>query len=263
MARSGRRPSSGGARRGSSAKRSAPRGAAPKRTPKAATSRDGLATRNAPGRDRADAPRRDDPTVVSEEARVLRLGAVPGTTPGRWIDTWKRRMPHVPLELVPLSFAAQHPPLADGTVDLALVREPFPRDGMHAIPLYEEVPVVIAPVDSPLLAVDELDPGDLAGEVLLRTREDVLGPLELPAEPASIPELATVADAVETVATGVEILVAPMSLARLHHRKDVGHRPLRGGPVSTVLLAWPADRTTADVETFIGIVRGRTENSSR
>ncbi|WP_424937660.1 MULTISPECIES: LysR substrate-binding domain-containing protein [Bacteria] len=201
--------------------------------------------------------------MTPEEARVLRLGAVPGTTPGRWIDIWKRRMPHVDLELVPLPFAAQHAPLAEGTVDLALVRDPFPRDGMHAIPLYEEVPVVIAPIDSHLLAADELEPGDLAGEVLLRTREDVLGPLELPATPASIPALATVADAVETVAAGVGILVAPMSLARLHHRKDVGHRPLRSGPASAVLLAWPSDRTTPDVEAFIGIVRGRTENSSR
>jgi hypothetical protein len=54
-----------------------------------------------------------------------------------------------------------------------------------------------------------------------------------------------------------------MSLARLHHRKDVEYRPLRGGAASTVALAWVAARTTPEVEAFVGIVRGRTANSSR
>ena len=55
----------------------------------------------------------------------------------------------------------------------------------------------------------------------------------------------------------------PMSLARLHQRKDAGYRPLLDAPTSSVGLAWLRDRTTEDVETFIGIVRGRTVNSSR
>jgi DNA-binding transcriptional LysR family regulator len=73
----------------------------------------------------------------------------------------------------------------------------------------------------------------------------------------------TTADAVATVAAGVGIAVMPMSLARLHHRKDVTYRVLRGGPVSSIALAWDADRTTPLVDTFVGIVRGRTVNSSR
>jgi hypothetical protein len=54
-----------------------------------------------------------------------------------------------------------------------------------------------------------------------------------------------------------------MSLARLHHRKDVVHRPFDGGPTAPVGLVWPIDRTTDLVEEMIGIVRGRTVNSSR
>jgi DNA-binding transcriptional LysR family regulator len=72
-----------------------------------------------------------------------------------------------------------------------------------------------------------------------------------------------VADAIATAATGTGIVIVPMSLARLHHRKDADHRPLVDGPVSTVALAWRRENTTPDVETFIGIVRGRTSNSSR
>jgi DNA-binding transcriptional LysR family regulator len=65
------------------------------------------------------------------------------------------------------------------------------------------------------------------------------------------------------VAAGVGIVVVPMSLARLHHRKDAEHRTLTDGPSSTVALVWPADDPSALVDAFIGIVRGRTANSSR
>ncbi len=69
--------------------------------------------------------------------------------------------------------------------------------------------------------------------------------------------------AIATVAAGVGIVIVPMSLARLHRRKDTAYRPLRDAPVSTVALAWPTERTTPAVEAFVGIVRGRTPNSSR
>ncbi|MDR6867203.1 DNA-binding transcriptional LysR family regulator [Microbacterium resistens] len=183
--------------------------------------------------------------------------------PGRWIDTWKRRMPEVGLVLTEIAYATQRAALDADEIDIALVREPFDRAGMHAIPLYTEVTVVVAAADSHLMAADELDAEDLAGEVLLQTVEDVLGTLDLPATPAAIAPIETLKDAVATVAAGTGILILPMSLARLHHRKDVDYRPLRGGPTSPVLLAWPEDRTTTDVEAFIGIVRGRTANSSR
>ncbi|MGN8026753.1 LysR family substrate-binding domain-containing protein [Microbacterium sp. 22242] len=205
----------------------------------------------------------DAPAGVAEAPRTLRLGTVPGTTPGRWIDAWQDRMPHVALALVPISFAAQRSALTEERADLALVRAPFDGEGMHTIPLYEERPVVIVSTESHLLAADELTPSDLEGETLLTSAEDVLGDLALPTAPSRIPPLDTIADAIATVATGVGIVVAPMSLARLHHRKDVEYRILRDAPVSPVLLAWPADATTPDIEAFVGIVRGRTANSSR
>jgi hypothetical protein len=199
-----------------------------------------------------------------EEPRTFRLGAVAGATPGKWIDRWRERMPHVALELVPLEFADRSDALHAGRVDAALVRLPVDARDLHVIRLYDEVPVVVVPVDSALTAVDELDPADLAGETLIIPRDDVLG---APAVPGTVaprfdpPE--TTADAIATVAAGVGIVIVPMSVARLHHRRDVTYRPLRGGPDSTVALAWHADRTTADVDAFVGIVRGRTSNSSR
>ncbi|CAH0200909.1 MULTISPECIES: LysR substrate-binding domain-containing protein [unclassified Microbacterium] len=198
----------------------------------------------------------------SSQPRAFRLGAVPGATPGKWIDTWKQRMPRVPLELVPIEVATQRAALED--LDAALVRRPIDDpDELHVIPLYEEVPVVVASAESHLMAADELTAEDLAGEVLITPLDDVLGPLGLPTIAPNFPALETTTDAIATVATGVGIVIVPMSLARLHQRKDADYRPLRDAPTSSVALAWLRDHTTEDVETFIGIVRGRTANSSR
>lgn len=196
------------------------------------------------------------------QPRTFRLGAVPGATPGKWIDTWKQRMPRVSLELVPIEAASQRAALEG--LDAALVRRPVDDpDELHVIPLYEEVTVVVASAESHLMAADELTADDLAGEVLITPADDVLGPLGLPTAEPKFPQLPTTADAVATAASGVGIVVVPMSLARLHQRKDAGYRPLLDAPTSSVGLAWLRDRTTEDVETFIGIVRGRTANSSR
>lgn len=203
------------------------------------------------------------PVSVDEEPRTLRLGMVAGATPGKWIDAWQERMPHVPVEVVPLEIATQREALLADQVDLALVRLPIVRDELSAIALYDEMAVVFCSADSALTAADELDASDLEGEVLI-VPQDAVYDLEIPGTvaPAFDPPVDT-ADAVATVAAGVGILILPLSLARLHHRKDATHRPLRGAPTSSVALAWKTARTTADVEAFIGIVRGRTANSSR
>jgi DNA-binding transcriptional LysR family regulator len=170
-------------------------------------------------------------------------------------------MPRAPLELVPVPFGDQRAAIA--SLDAALVRLPIERDGLHVIALYDEAAVVVVSADSDLTAADELDVSDLDGEALITPADDVLH-FTAPGTTAPVfdpPE--TTEDAVATVAAGVGVLVVPMSLARLHHRKDVTYRPLRGGPVSTVALAWDADRTTDLVNAFVGIVRGRTANSSR
>ncbi|MCT9819142.1 substrate-binding domain-containing protein [Microbacterium sp. W1N] len=196
-------------------------------------------------------------------AGPFRLGAIAGATPGKWIDVWQQRMPRTPLELVPLEVADQRAALDDDIVDAALVRLPIDRDDLHVIALYDEVAVVVCAADSHLTAADELTLADLAGEVVITPADaaitvavpDAVAPRFTPPE--------TTADAIATAATGVGVVVVPMSLARLHHRKDTEWRPLADGPLSPVALVWPAERTTELVETFVGIVRGRSANSSR
>ena len=204
------------------------------------------------------------PAPEPEAPRTFRLGAVPGATPGRWVDRWSSRRPEVALELVPLEVAEQRTALDDGRVDAAIARRPIDDDGLHVIALYDEVPVVVMSSESDLTVVDELEASDLDGSVLIVPGDDVLGPFDLPATvPPRFETIETTADAIATVATGVGIAIVPMSLARLHHRRDVTYRPLVGGPVSSVVFAWRRDRDSADIPDFVGIIRGRTANSSR
>ncbi|MHC2998605.1 LysR family transcriptional regulator substrate-binding protein [Microbacterium sp. HJ5] len=228
------------------------------------TARGGASGGRAPARKPAAKPRPASaaPAEPAYEGPFV-LGAIPGATPGKWIDAWHERMPGIDLDLVPLAVPDQRAELLSGAVDAALVRLPIDRDGLHVIPLYDEVPVVVMGADSHLTAADELTLEDLTGEVVIAPGDDVLG-LRVPG--AVIPAFAPPADtaaAIATVAAGVGVVIVPMSLARLHHRKDVEHRPLKDGPMSTVALAWVAERTTVGVETFVGVVRGRTANSSR
>jgi DNA-binding transcriptional LysR family regulator len=191
------------------------------------------------------------------------LGAIPGATAGRWIDAWRERMPQTTLELHPIAVATQRAELLGGDLDAALIRLPIDAAGLHVIPLYDEIPVVVASAESHLTAADELDLDDLAGELVIVPQDDVLGLVVPGAAAASFAPPDDTEQAIATVAAGVGIVIIPMSLARLHRRKDTEYRPLRDGPTSAVALAWPADRTTPAVEAFVGIVRGRTPNSSR
>ena len=104
---------------------------------------------------------------------------------------------------------------------------------------------------------------DLADAIVLRPQDDTLAwPGDRPGRPAAFAP-ATTAEAIELVAAGVGLLVVPQSLARLHHRRDLTYRPLTDAPGSGVGLAWPDTENTELMEEFIGIVRGRTVNSSR
>jgi DNA-binding transcriptional LysR family regulator len=174
---------------------------------------------------------------------TFHLGFVTGATPDKWAGTWRERQ-REPIELVPVTEEVQEHGIRTGALDMALVRLPVDRDGLHLIPLYEELPVAVMNADSELTLLHEVTTADLEGE-----HQDWTG--------------LTAREAVETVAAGTGVLVVPMSVARLHHRKDVTYRTVTDLPSTTVGLAWLVDNDDPRIQTFIGIVRGRTANSSR
>lgn len=198
----------------------------------------------------------------SPEPPAFRLAYVPGVTPAKWVRIWNERLPDIPLELLQVTAAEASDLLRDGGADAGFVRLPVDRTVFSAIPLYTETTVVVVPKDHVVTAAEEVTLEDLADEVVLHPLDDVIGWERPPGEPA-FERPATTADAVELVAANIGLLVVPQSLARLHHRRDLTYRPLTDAPESAVALSWREDATTDMVEDFIGIVRGRTVNSSR
>ncbi|NMN95316.1 LysR family transcriptional regulator [Antrihabitans stalactiti] len=176
----------------------------------------------------------------------LRVGFVPGVTVSKWSRIWAERFPAIPLEIVGVAAADQLTSLRESRVDANFVRLPIDRDGISAIPLYSELPVVVVPKDHPVALYDTVTTADLADEQLHDAAD--LDAIELP---------------IELVAAGVGIVVVPHSIARLHTRKDLVYRTVTDMASTDIALAWPTDRTTDLIEDFVGIVRGRSERSSR
>ncbi|MFC7494121.1 MULTISPECIES: LysR substrate-binding domain-containing protein [unclassified Nocardioides] len=196
---------------------------------------------------------------MSEAFGHFRVGFVTGATPDKWARTWRSRYARDPLELEPVAEEEQEVRVREGTLDMALVRLPIDRDGLHCIPLYDELPVAVLGAEHLLTLADEVTLADLAEEQLVLRHRSGWTP---DAEQLAWPPM-SVKDAVEVVASGTGIVIVPMSVARLHHRKDVTYRVVADLPPTKVGLAWLVDNEDPWVQRFIGIVRGRTERSSR
>ena len=204
---------------------------------------------------------------MTDRAGPFRVGFVAGVTPDKWARAWADRMPRASLALVPLTDQDGVALLQRGELDMCLVRLPVEREGLHLIPLYEERPVVVVAKEHPVAAYDEIDVAELSEEHLLQDPDDVPAWRDTATEVADgsrypVPPM-PLAQAVESVAADGGIVIVPMSLARLHHRRDVVSVPVTGVAATSVGLAWLRDADDERIETFIGVVRGRTVNSSR
>ncbi len=73
----------------------------------------------------------------------------------------------------------------------------------------------------------------------------------------------SVKDAVEVAASGTGLVIVPMSIARLHQRKDTTYRTVVDLEPTKVGLAWMIDSDDERTQEFVGVVRGRTARSSR
>lgn len=170
----------------------------------------------------------------------LRIGHVRGVTLAKWRRIWAERYTE-PLLVSEVPDSEQLDGLRDGSLDMCFVRLPIDREGLHAIPLYEETIVAWVAKDHVLTAADELTLADLEGETVLN-------------DPSGI--------ALDRVLGGA-VLVVPMSIARGASRRDLRYRPIVDAETSQVALVWRVDDENPLIEEFIGVVRGRGANSSR
>ncbi len=161
----------------------------------------------------------------------------------KWRRVWADRLRRVPLEVVEVTPAEQRRVLDAGLVDMCFVRLPVAGEGLHTIRLYDEVPVVVVPKDHPVAAFDQVSLADLAGETFVEDDDSASG--------------------IDRVAWGAGILRLPHSVARSYSRRDLVYRPISDADPTSIALAWLADNPNELIEEFVGIVRGRTANSSR
>ena len=197
--------------------------------------------------------------MAASEIVSFRVGFVTGATPDKWAGIWRKRHPRQPLELVPVEQDEQEVALRAGELDMCLVRLPVDREGLHVIPLYDELPVVVVGKEHLVTVAEEVSLADLDDEQLVLPHESGWTPSAVQLEWPAM----SLRDAVEVVASGTGIVIVPMSVARLHQRKDTTYRPVADLPPTKIGLAWLVDNDDERVQTFIGIVRGRTERSTR
>lgn len=187
--------------------------------------------------------------------QTLRIAYATGVTPGKWMDRFKERYPKVELQAWRHDDGEILDLLAEDRADAVFVRYrgESPKDQTrHVIPLYEELEVVCAAKDHEAEYYDESIPAEVVAG---------FAQLDLADYPE---EVGGIGVAMEVVASGAQVLRVPQSIARLFARKDVISRFVEGGTPTQVGIAWPAAmEDTALLEEFIGIVRGRSANSSR
>ena len=176
------------------------------------------------------------------EASGLKVGFVAGVTLTKWRRIWAERYPRHRLEVVEIGQAAVQSALDQGRLDMCFARLPLDRDRLQVIPLYSEVPVVVVRKDHPIAAYDEISLTDLVDESAIDADDP---------------------HAVDLVAGGAGVLLVPQSIARSHSRRDLVYRPISDGTPTQVGLAWLGSNPSDLIEDFIGVVRGRTVNSSR
>ncbi|WP_400996297.1 LysR family transcriptional regulator substrate-binding protein [Agromyces sp. GXQ0307] len=174
----------------------------------------------------------------------LRLRYVAGVSPAKWLREWAGRRPDLPLEATRVDQPEQLGELRAGDADLAFVRLPIDDEGLHVIPLWEEVAVAVLPKDHAFADAEELALADLVHETRAPEQDD----------PAMT---------VELVAAGTGWAMLPHGVARLHHRRDVVAIPVADAARTRIALVWRVERDDDDIQEFVGVVRGRTSRSSR
>lgn len=187
------------------------------------------------------------------------VGYVPGVMPGKWLGRWRERRLRPVLRDELLTAAGWREALDSASVTACFVRLGWSsvdptleqlRTTHHAVHLYDERQVVVLSTDDVLSVLDTLTTAQLHEE----------------STPQAHADIDDAAMAVELAAAGVGPVVLPMSVARLHARKDVTSRELTDAPAVPVFLVWPRgldEDVEGAVQRFVGIVRGRKESSGR
>ncbi|OLT28641.1 LysR family transcriptional regulator [Nocardiopsis sp. CNR-923] len=202
--------------------------------------------------------------VASRSARVLRVGFVASAANEATqaiIAAFSELRPGWRVDLRQASWADPSAGLADGVVDAALLRLPFPGQAKLCVePLFSEARWVALPSAHPLAAREVVDLADLRDEPFVAAppetgawRDFWLASDERQGRPVRIGAVTEHPDDwLTAIANGYGVALAPESAARFYSRPGVTYRPVRGLSPSGVGVAWsPADDTDPVIRDFV------------
>ncbi|MFG2721202.1 LysR family transcriptional regulator [Streptomyces sp. NPDC048416] len=170
--------------------------------------------------------------------RRLSVAFTPGLRVAEAIRAFTSRHPEVEIEIVPALWWEQDAPLRDGRAQVAYLRRPFDDVGLRTVSIGREARVACMSAGHRLAGRDELTCADLEGERLL----------DSPARRTSSLE-----EKFELVASGDDIALVPVSVARSYSRPGLVHLPVTDAPGLDTCLAVLADRREKLLRDFLTV----------
>ncbi|MFF7794541.1 LysR substrate-binding domain-containing protein [Streptomyces sp. NPDC007991] len=207
---------------------------------------------------------RETKSAAGRAARLLRVGFIASAaneaTP-RIIAEFSRRRPGWRVDMRQATWSNPSAGLADGDVDVALLRLPFPgQDTLRTAVLFTEPRWVALPEGHALAARDVIPFRDLWDEPFVAAppetgwwRDQWLATDERGGHPVRIGAVTDQPDDwLSAIANGYGIALAPASAARFYARPGITYRPVSGVSPSQVGVAWAvADDGNPVVQDFV------------
>jgi DNA-binding transcriptional LysR family regulator len=207
--------------------------------------------------DQAAAFAKEAARLTEERGHPVRLAYCPliGALAARAARRLARRSPPIELDLRPAGWAAATADLVSGSAGVAIMTTPFPLGFATTTRFHVPVTHLAVPADHPLATVSSVAPDQLV-------RRDLLAPRGLATQLPSGPgrEVDDLAAALDLVAAGSGLLLAPNLLAQGVRRPDVRFVPLGSGTQEagmrlTYGLVWRQDNRRPEVTALVQAVQ--------
>ncbi|PNE40126.1 LysR family transcriptional regulator [Streptomyces noursei] len=175
---------------------------------------------------------------VDEGVQRLAVAFSPGLHVSDAIRAFTSHHPDVEIDVVPARWWEQDRPLRDGRAQVGYLRRPFDETGLRIVPIGHEPRVACIPAAHPLASRQELTSADLDGERMLDTPQR---------------RTLTLEEKFELIASGRNIALIPLGVARSYSRPDLVHLPVTDAPGIETCLAVVADRPEKLLRDFLEI----------
>ncbi|GAA2575646.1 LysR family transcriptional regulator [Dactylosporangium fulvum] len=193
---------------------------------------------------------RETRTAASQVTRVLRVGflaSAANEATARIVKAFTDRRPGWRVGMRQANWSDPSAGLADGEVDVALLRLPFPgQDRMRVEALATEPRWVALPSTHPLAGRDQISFRELWDEPFVAARSETGSWrdywLAIDARDGHQVRIGAVTDQpdewLNAIANGYGIALAPASAARFYARPGVAYRPVTGVSPTRIGVAW-------------------------